>query len=125
MYDFGIFCHLLRLMGIYRVEPPSGYLKSVVLSLSLCLCLSVCLSVSLSLSLSVSFIFFLSFFFFFCLSFGGPFSSGAPGYCPPMPPSRYATGTGGSKNVRGAQSCGSPCTYEAISKCQFTGGLGF
>ena len=28
---------------------------------------------------------------FFCLSLGGRFSSGAPGHCPPMPPSRYAT----------------------------------
>ena len=49
-----------------------------------------------SLSLSFSFysiIFFFFFFFFFCLSFGGPFSSGAPGHCPPMPPSRYATGS--------------------------------
>ena len=32
MFDFGIFCHLLRLMGIYRVEGGVGYLKSFVLS---------------------------------------------------------------------------------------------
>ena len=78
MFDFGIFCHQLRLMGIYRmVAPPSGYLKSFVLT----------------------FLFFLfCFFFFSILHFlffplsRGPFSSGAPGHCPPMPPSRYATG---------------------------------
>ena len=44
---------------------------------------------------SFSFLFF-SFLFFssfaFLVSFSGaPFSSGAPGHCPPMPPSRYAT----------------------------------
>ena len=32
MFDFGIFCYLRRLMGINRVPPPSGYLKSFVLS---------------------------------------------------------------------------------------------
>ena len=43
------------------------------------------------------FLFFFSFLFFhflFCLSLSpsrGPFSSWAPGHCPPMPPSRYAT----------------------------------
>ena len=37
-----------------------------------------------------SFLFFL--FFFSSLSLGAPFSSGAPGHCPPMPPARYATG---------------------------------
>ena len=65
-------------MGIYRVGPPSGYLKSFILS----------------------FLFILLFFFLvyiysslFSLSLGGPFSSGAPGHCPPMPPSCYATGT--------------------------------
>ena len=36
------------------------------------------------------FFFYSSFSFFPCLS-GGPFSSGVPGHCPPMPPSRYAT----------------------------------
>ena len=47
--------------------------------------------VSLSLffsSFSFSFLFFI---FFFPLSLRGPSSSGAPGHCPPMPPSRYAT----------------------------------
>ena len=34
---------------------------------------------------------FLFFIFIFFLSLGGPFSYGAPGHCPPMPPSRYAT----------------------------------
>ena len=41
-----------------------------------------------------SFPFFLFFFFIFfilSLSLGGPFSCGAPGHCPSMPPSRYAT----------------------------------
>ena len=52
MFDFGIFCHLLRLMGIYRVGPPSGYLKNFVLS----------------------FHFFI--FFFICLSFGAPLAPG-------------------------------------------------
>ena len=76
MFDFVIFCHLLKLMEIHRAGAPSGYLKRFVLS----------------------FLFFLFFFLFYysfcccCLSFGGPFSSGAPGHCPPMPPSRYATG---------------------------------
>ena len=69
MFDFGIFCNLLRLMGIYLVQgSPSGYLKIFVL---------------------FSFIPFL--FYTFSLSLWGPFSSGAPGHCPPMPPSRCAT----------------------------------
>ena len=37
-----------------------------------------------------SFLFF-SFLFFSFLSLLGPLSSGAPGHCPPMSPSRYAT----------------------------------
>ena len=43
------------------------------------------------------FLFFFPFFFsilhflFFPRLSGGPFSSGVPGHCPPMPPSRYAT----------------------------------
>ena len=56
MFDFGIFCHLLRLMGIYRVRPPSGYLRSFVLSF-----------------FCFFFFFFfciLHFLFFFCLSRG-------------------------------------------------------
>ena len=76
MFDFGIFCHLLRLMGIYRVRPPSGYLRSFVLSF---------------FCFFFFFFSFLSFIFFFFVSLGGLFSSGAPGHCPPMPPSRYAT----------------------------------
>ena len=36
------------------------------------------------------FLFFSSFAFLVSFS-GAPFSSGAPGHCPPMPPSRYAT----------------------------------
>ena len=69
MFDFGIFCRLLRLMGIYRLGPPSGYLKNVVLSF-------------------LPFYLFFLFFIFFFSSL-----SGAPGHCPPMPPSRYATGS--------------------------------
>ena len=42
---------------------------------------------------SFSFLFFIFFFVSFLgpLYLGGPFSSGAPGHCPSMPPSRYAT----------------------------------
>ena len=32
MFDFGIFCHLLTLMGIYQVVSQSGYLKSFIFS---------------------------------------------------------------------------------------------
>ena len=40
----------------------------------------------------IFFFYFFSFLHFFFVSFsGGPFSSRAPGHCPPMPPSRYAT----------------------------------
>ena len=38
-----------------------------------------------------SFLFSLSSFSPFSLSLGAPVSSGAPGHCPPMPPTRYAT----------------------------------
>ena len=69
---FWYFCHLLGLTGIYRVGPPSGHLKRFVLSFFLFL------------------FFFLILIFFLSLPLG-PFSSGAPGHCPPMPPSRYAT----------------------------------
>ena len=57
---FGIFCHVLRLMGIYRVGALFGYLKSFV----------------------PSFLFFLFFppfflrFFFFCLFLGAPLAPG-------------------------------------------------
>ena len=75
MFDFGSFCHIFRLMGIYRVP----YLKSFVLSLFFFFFSSI-------------FIFFIFLKIFCCsLSFGGPCSSGAPGHCPPVPPSRYAT----------------------------------
>ena len=37
-------------------------------------------------------LFLIFFFSFFSLSLGASFSSGAPGHCPPMPPTRYATG---------------------------------
>ena len=70
----------LRLMGLYRVGAPVRVFEKFR-------------------SLSLFFLFFLSFSYFFSilhflfsLSLGGPFSSGAPGHCPPMPPSRYATG---------------------------------
>ena len=68
MFDFGISVIYLDSLGYIGWGPPSGYLKSFVLS-------------------------FL-FFIVFCLGAPlapGPFSSGAPGHCPPMPPSRYAT----------------------------------
>ena len=55
MFDFCIFRHLLRLMGIYRVGPSSGYLKSFVLS----------------------FLFFVFFFFFSILHFLFLFLPGA------------------------------------------------
>ena len=81
MFDFGIFCHLLRLMGIYRVGAPVRIFEKFR-------SLFYILSAFFSFLFYSSFSFFLSFFF---LSLGGPFSSGAPGHCPPMPPSRYAT----------------------------------
>ena len=76
--DFGILCHLLRFMGIYQV-PPLRVFGNAHSLFSFLPFLFVFLS-------------FLFFIFFFSLSLGGPFSSGAPGHCPPMPPSRYATG---------------------------------
>ena len=76
MFDFSIFCHLLRLMGIYRVGAPVWEFEKFR---------------SLFSFLLVLFLSFLSFIFFFFLSLGGPLSSGDPGHCPPMPPSRYAT----------------------------------
>ena len=81
MFDFGIFCHLLKLMGIYWVGAPSGYLRRFVFSFLFFL----------------FFLFYFSFSFFFFLfiflsrSLGAPSSSGAPGHCPPMPPSCSAT----------------------------------
>ena len=64
----------------YVVGPPSGYLKSFDLPF---------------LFFSFFFPFLFSIFFFvylsLSLSLSGPFSSGAPGHCPLMPPSRYAT----------------------------------
>ena len=82
------FFHLLRLMGIYRVGPRPGIEKFRSL-FSFLPFIFIFFS-----SFSFLFLFFLSFFFFFLsLSLGGPFSSGAPGHCPPMPPSRYATVT--------------------------------
>ena len=98
------------IMGIYRVGPPSEYLKSFVLSFLFFIFLFVfvfCFSFLFFSFFFFSFLFFLSFifffhffhfsflffifFFFFCLSLSGPFSYGAPGHCPSMPPSRYAT----------------------------------
>ena len=54
MFDFGIFCHLFRLMGIYQVGASSGYLKSFVPSFLFFL---------FSFLSSFSFSFFFSFFF--------------------------------------------------------------
>ena len=79
-----------RLMGIYRVGLSSGYLKSLVLSFLL-------------------FLFFSFFFFLFYCSFSflylfflsrGPFSSGASGHCPLMPPSRYGTDQNDTKPLK-------------------------
>ena len=71
---FWYFCHLLGLTGIYRVGAPVWTFETFR-------------------SLFLPFPFFLfDFFPFFFLSLPlGPCSSGAPGHCPPMPPSRYAT----------------------------------
>ena len=61
MFAFGIFCHLLRLMGIYRMGPLSGYFKGPI---------SLFFS---SFSVFFFFVFsFLFFIFFFPLSLGGP-----------------------------------------------------
>ena len=66
MFDLGIFCHLLRLMGIYGWGPRPGILKVsfslffsffllfFIFSLSLSPSLSLSLPLSLSLSLSLS-----------------------------------------------------------------------
>ena len=64
---FCYFLSLLRLMGISRVRVPVRVLEKFFF-----------------------FFFFLSFLFFIFFS-RGLFSSGAPGHCSPMPPSRYAT----------------------------------
>ena len=81
MFDFGIFCYLLRLMGIYRMGPVRVFEKFRSL---------------FSFLLFIFFFFTILhfFFFFFFFTLGGPFSSGAPGHRPHMPPSRYATGLG-------------------------------
>ena len=76
IFYFDIFCHLLKFMGYIGWGPVWVFEKFRVLSLSL----------------SLSLLFYFSFSFFLSLSLGGPFRSGAPGHCPPMPPSRYATG---------------------------------
>ena len=79
MFDFGIFWHLPRLMGIYRVSAPVWVFEKFC-------------SVSLFFSfLPFLFFFSLFFFFFWSLSLGGPFSSGTHRHCPPMLPSCYAT----------------------------------
>ena len=57
MFDFGIFCHLLRLMGIYRVGPRPGIWK-------------------VSFHLFFSSFFFILHFHCFCLSLGAPLASG-------------------------------------------------
>ena len=85
MFDFGIFCHLRRLMGIYWVRAPVWVLKSFVLSFSF-------------LHFLFDFLFYSS-FVCLSLSLGGPFSSGAPGHCPTMPPSAYATGCKSTKQT--------------------------
>ena len=63
MFDFGIFCHLLRLLGIYRVEAPVRVFEKY-----------------LSLFSFLPFLFFLFFFFIlhflFSLSLGAPLAPG-------------------------------------------------
>ena len=90
LFDFGIFCHLLRLMGIYWMGGPHPGIWKVLF----------CHFFLPFLSFSFSFVFlFFSSFSFFIVSLGGPLSFGAPEHCPPMPPSRYATDY--TKNSRG------------------------
>ena len=88
MFDFGTFCHLLRLLGIYRMGTLVWVFEQFRPLFSF-------LSFLFFLFFSFFFSFFFSilhFLFFLSLSLSGaPFSSGAPGHCPPMPPSRYAT----------------------------------
>ena len=67
MFDFGIFCHLLRLMGIYRVG-LSGYLKSFLLSFLFCLFFFF-FSI-------LHFLFLLSFFLFFVSLSRAPLAPG-------------------------------------------------
>ena len=70
MFDFGIFCHLLRLMGIYRVGPPSGYLTSFVLPFLFFLFFFF------FLFFPFFFLFYSSFSFFLCLSLGAHLAPG-------------------------------------------------
>ena len=65
MFDFDIFCHLLRLMGIYRVGPHPGIFKTFVLSFHFLLFFSFCSS-------------FLFFIFFFSPSLSGAPSAPGP-----------------------------------------------
>ena len=115
---FVFFCHLLRLMGIYRVGAPSEYLKSFVPYFLVFLFFSF---LFFSFLFSFLFFFFFSFLhFLFCLFLEGPFSSRAPGHCPPMPPSRYATGEMDNNELNPYSTCSScwdsicePLTSEA------------
>ena len=75
-FDFGIFCHLLVHGDILGGDPLPGIWK-------------VSFTHFFS-SFSSAFLFYSSFSFFVCLS-RGPLKLRAPGHCPPMPPSRYAT----------------------------------
>ena len=68
MFDFGIFCHLLRLMGIYLVGLPSRVfkkLRSLFFS-----------SFSFFLFFSFCFLFFISFSFLFVSLSGAPLAPG-------------------------------------------------
>ena len=63
------------------------------------------------------FSFFLFFFLFysslFSLSLGGPFSSWAPGHCPPMPPSHYTTVPGAKPGGgSGSKAPGNSCVFQ-------------
>ena len=81
MLDFGIFCYLLKLMGIYRGGGPFRVFEKF--------CSLFPFLYFPFFFLTILYIYIYIYIFFFTL--GGPFSSVAPGHRPPMPPSRYAT----------------------------------
>ena len=85
---------------------PSRYLKSFILSF-----LFFCFS-------------FLFFIFIFVVFLRGPLSSGAPGHCPPMPPSRYATGPSPPLTPALCYTSAAPCLtlmrrFWLVLKCGF------
>ena len=137
MFDFGIFCHLLRLiMGIYRVGGRPGIWKvSFSLffsslsfsflffsSFSFLPCLFLFFSFLFFSFLFFSFLFFSFLFFsflflFFIFFFGlsrGPLYLRAPGHCPSMPPSRYATDLLPQKSSKISMFCGLSQNYQHL-----------